>query len=412
MSWEPSEEWNRALKMAFVSFSAGMFLESFIFGLESIATNWYTVPKILESLLLAWAPLWLIIGIAFAGPIADRIGRKTTLWITLAIYVIGGIGLIFSFNYVLVLIFTAIMLFSAGGEMNTIMAATHEIMPQRNRGRIMFLEINFINLGGAVLGGLGLLTQFSSIFFQRLVLGAVIMVAAVVLFITRLELPESVRWLSAKRKMTNGGSVVKQGLDKDTAFKLFVTTAIAFANSAGFGLITYVLGPYFFSNLTGTIIFVADITEFIVGLVVSFLADSLSRRGLLLWSNLGIVVFTFLTYYLIPAWKSDLVIFWALLVAINAFTAVQYLTEDTFKAELWSTIRRGTYTAIARVVSIGLYIPTIFLTLSFSLSQYVLFNLGIWSIGLFASVLWYIFGFETSKGTSIDDIEKKKVFED
>ncbi|TRM96810.1 MFS transporter, partial [Sulfolobus sp. F1] len=338
-----------------------------IYGLESIATSWYTVPKILESLLLAWAPLWLIIGIAFAGPIADRIGRKTTLWITLAIYVIGGIGLIFSFNYALVLVFTAIMLFSAGGEMNTIMAATHEIMPQRNRSKIMFLEINFINLGGAVLGGLGLLTQFSSIFFQRLVLGVVIIIAAVVLFITRLELPESIRWLSAKRKMTNGGSVVKQKLDKDTAFKLFVTTAIAFANSAGFGLITYVLGPYFFSNLTGTIIFVADITEFVVGLVISFLADSFSRKGLLLWSNLGIVIFTFLTYYFIPAWKSDLIIFWALLVAINAFTSVQYLTEDTFKAELWSTIRRGTYTAIARVVSIGLYIPTIFLTLSFSL---------------------------------------------
>ncbi|MCY0860009.1 MAG: MFS transporter [Sulfolobaceae archaeon] len=413
MSWKPGEEgWTKGIKMAFISFSIGMFLESFIFGLESIATGWYQIPKILTSLLLAWAPLWLIIGIAFAGPLADRIGRKPTLWLTLTLYVIGGIGLIFAFNYTLVLIFTALMLFSAGGEMNTIMAATHEIMPQKYRSRIMFLEINFINLGGAVLGGLELLTQFSSVFFQRLVLGLVIIVAAIGLIITRLEIPESVRWLRAKQAVEQGegGRVVKQALDKDTAFKLFVTTAIAFANAAGFGLITFVLGPYFFSSITGTIIFVADITEFVVGLFISFLADSLSRKHLLLWSNLGIVVLTLLTYFLIPAWSKDIAIFWALLVGINAFTSVQYLTEDTFKAELWSTIRRGTYTAIARVVSIGLYIVTIFATINFGLSQYILFNLGVWSVGLVAAILWFIFGFETSKQITIDEIETKKAF--
>lgn len=346
-----------------------------------------------------------------AGPLSDKIGRKPTFWITMVLYIIGGLGLVFAFNYALVLIFTALALLAAGEEMNIIMVATHEIMPQAYRGRAMFLEINFINVGGVVLGGLGLLTQFSSIFFQRLVLGFLIVIAAIALIITRLELPESERWINAKSQKYYNGGTVKSGMDKDTAFKLFVTTAIAFANAAGFGLIVFVLGPYFFSSLTGMIIFVADLSEFIVGLIVSFFADNLSRKALSLWSNLGIVIFTIITYYLIPVWKNDLMIFWILLIIINAFTSVQYLTEDTFKAEVWSTIRRGTYTAIARVVSIGLYIPTIFITASFGLSQYVLFNVGVWTVGLVAAISWYIYGFETSKFTTIDEIEKKKVFD-
>ncbi|NON61302.1 MFS transporter, partial [Acidianus sp. RZ1] len=388
MSWKSNGEWNNVTTLAFISFCIGMFLESFIFGLESIATNWYVVPKILTSVLLAWAPLWLIVGIGFAGPLSDRIGRRPTFWITMSLYFIGGIGLIFSFNYFLVLIFTALMLFSAGGEMNTIMVATHEIMPQAYRSRAMFFEINFINVGGVALGGLELLTQFSSILIQRLVLGLVILFAVLVLIFTRLRLPESERWIRAKNRVED----VKEKLNKDTLFKLFVTTAIAFSNAAGFGLIVYVLGPYFFSSLTGEIIFVADLSEFFVGLFISFFADKLSRKSLLVWSNAGIVVFTLITYFLIPEWESFLPLFWALLVTINAFTAIQYLTEDTFKGEVWSTIRRGTYTAIARVVSIGLYIPMIFLTASLSLSNYVLFNVGIWGIGLVAAILWYIYG--------------------
>nr|WP_272879688.1 MFS transporter [Sulfoacidibacillus ferrooxidans] len=116
-----------------------MLLESYIFGMASIATNWVAMPKSLQSLLLAWAPLWLIIGIIVAGPLSDRIGRKNTFYSTMGLYGIGAIGIAFSHTYLTILIFLAVLLFAAGGEMNTIMAASHEMMPTRHRSKTMFL---------------------------------------------------------------------------------------------------------------------------------------------------------------------------------------------------------------------------------------------------------------------------------
>jgi len=66
--------WGRVHTYAFIAFSAGFFLEAYIFGMAPIATGWVSVPKFLTSTLLAWAPLWLIIGIMVTGPLSDRLG--------------------------------------------------------------------------------------------------------------------------------------------------------------------------------------------------------------------------------------------------------------------------------------------------------------------------------------------------
>lgn len=118
------EHWTHTDTLAFWSFALGMLLENYIFSLAAIATGWVEMPKFLQSLLLSWAPLWLIIGIAFAGPLSDHFGRKNTFYLTMFLYAIGAVGLIFSSSYSLILIFLAIMLFAAGGEMNTIMVAS------------------------------------------------------------------------------------------------------------------------------------------------------------------------------------------------------------------------------------------------------------------------------------------------
>ena len=62
----------------------GMFIESYIFGMSSIATTWVKIPDSYKALLLSWSPLWLIIGIGIAGPVSDRIGRKQVFYITMS----------------------------------------------------------------------------------------------------------------------------------------------------------------------------------------------------------------------------------------------------------------------------------------------------------------------------------------
>ena len=85
--WIRTDTWN------FVSFCLGMLLENFVHGMAWVATGRVSEPPSLRSLLLAWAPIWLI------------------------------------------LLFPANLLFAAGGEMNTIMATTQEVMPTRHRSK-------------------------------------------------------------------------------------------------------------------------------------------------------------------------------------------------------------------------------------------------------------------------------------
>jgi len=413
--------WGKVHTYAFIAFSAGFFLEAYIFGMAPIATGWVTIPKFLTSTLLAWAPLWLIIGIMVTGPLSDKLGRKTMFYVTMTMYGIGAVGIVFSSTYYLILLFLAIMLFAAGGEMNTIMVATHEIMPRRHRSKAFFLELNFINVGGFVLGLVGYLVQNQTVALQRLMIGVTALIVLGVLVYSRIKIPESIRWLEKQgrfedaereiNKYFNDVKVIPQEELKPKVvvpklpnwFKMFVAVMVAASNTIGYGLMTYVLGPYFFSSQTALIILVSNLAEMLVGLAIGVFADSLSRKLLLLISFLGAAGSTFLIMATIPIWSDSLALFYSLLVVLNLFVGISYLTEDALKSEIWPTLRRGTLTAIARFISIGAYIPTIYLTANFSIQQYTLFNGLVWAAGTVAAVLWFVKGYETGKGVSVEE---------
>jgi len=421
------ERWTSTDNWAFWSFGLGFLLENYVFSLTSIATGWVkNIPPSLTSLLLAWSPLWLIIGIAVTGPLADRLGRKNAFYSTMTLYAIGAIGLVFSSNYALILLFLAIMLFAAGGEMNTIMAASHEMMPTKHRSKTMFLELNFINLGGFLLAVVSLLSAYQSISFQRGTVAIAFLIVLIVLLLARSRTPESIPWLKHKGLEERAQQQIAKYYDADeyaareaamtsvaahqgkqgavhssTGLKLFATITTAFAGAAGFGLMTYVLGPHFFPKLTASILLVATGTGFFSGFF-GFWADRWSRKNLLMVGYLGTVVITGIIFLTIPEWSKSPTLFWALLILLNLFVNIGYLTEDALKGEIWPTKSRASYTALVRFVSIGLYIVTIYLTQSLSLSSSILFNLVVWIIGLVGAGAWYIWGHETGKGVSLD----------
>lgn len=428
----PEEQWGRADRWSFWAFALGFLLENYIFSLAPIADGWVgDMPKSMTSLLLSWAPIWLIIGIMVAGPVADRIGRKNTFYLTMALYGVGGLGLIFlSHTYVWLLAFLALLLFASGGEMNTIMIASHEIMPRQHRSKTIMLELNFINLGGLILAILALVTRAynSSVPFQKATVGVALLVVLAVLLLARLNTPESLRWLirrgqqerarqealkyygpdeaevrlKAAQFRTDGQtSPTSSRLRVSMAVRWYVTLTTSFAGAAGFGLMTYVVGPYFFKNESALILLIATLVGFVSGFF-GFWADRLSRRMLLLVGYAGTFVVTGLIYLTEGSWAKDLSFFWVLLVILNLFVNVGYLTEDTLKGEIWPTKRRGTYTALARFISIGLYIATIYLTQTYSLGHYMLFNLVVWAIGLSGAIVWMIKGIETGQGISLE----------
>lgn len=415
--------WTKANTWMFVSFALGLLLENYVFGLASIAVFWVHEPKALSELLLAWAPIWLVVGIAAAGPAADRLGRKVTLYLTLALYGLGGILLFFSYNYVILLISLALMLMAGGGEMNSIMVATHELMPRRHRGKAMMLIVNAINLGGLILGLLALTSAGGTIGFQRDVVAAAVVIVVVALLVARINMPESVLWLQKKGRHEEALRQVKAywganweaettpeppapvveaaGKKNSLFFRLLVMILIAAANTVGFGLVAYTFAFHYFPNIQPLILVVFEGVGFVAGFF-GFLGDRLSRRHLLFWSFVGTLVFTVLIGTTTGAWTKSMPLFWILLIALAIFNSICYLTEDTVKAEVWPTAQRGTLTAVARVISIAVYIPAIYLTSNLSVHSYFIFNSVVWLIGTLAAGAWLLWGRETGQGLSIE----------
>ncbi|MCY0876039.1 MAG: MFS transporter [Firmicutes bacterium] len=424
--------WTRKTTGMFISFVLGLALESYVFSLSSIAVYWVTMPKSLGELLLAWAPIWLIIGIMLAGPFSDRFGRKVTLYTTLILYAIGGILLFFSFTYVIILISLALMLMAGGGEMNSIMVASHELMPRKHRGKATMMIINGINLGGLVLAILALTTANlsgkSMIYTQRDVVAIAVLIVVAILFATRVSMPESFLWLQSKGRQADVQKVVSSYFGSTVAaaaviaeakassestgpkgpklsagymtFTMIIMVIVAAANTIGFGLMAYALAYAFFPHLQPTILAVFEGAGFVIGFF-GLIADKVSRKKFLFWSFLGTFAMTAIVGLTTSAWEHNMVLFWILLIVLAGMNSLCYLTEDTVKAEVWPTLHRGTLTAVARFISIGLYIPTIYITASMSTTEYVLFNAGVWLIGTLAAAAWLIWGRETGRGLSI-----------
>jgi len=415
--------WTGMNTLMFISFCVGLLLESYVFALASIAIDWVTIPKFLDELLLAWAPIWLIVGIAIAGPVSDALGRKTTLYITLGFYALGGIILFFASSYVLLLISLALMLMAGGGEMNSIMVASHELMPRRHRGKTMMMEINAINLGGFILAVLAIMNATSTVAAQRnVVAGAVILVVAA-LFLMRRAMPESILWLEKKGRHAEAERQLQQywGANwqeeavaapapkvgpeaqrvNSIGFRLVVMILIAAANTIGFGLVAFAFAYQYFPHLQPTILAVFEGVGFAGGFI-GLIADRVSRRKMLFWSFVGTFVFTVVIGTTTGAWLTNMPLFWILLSALAIVNSLCYLTEDTVKAEVWPTTQRGTLTALARFVSIGLYIPAIYLTGNMPVHSYFLFNAAVWLVGTIAAGAWLMKGRETGQGLGIE----------
>ena len=421
--------WSSAHTWTFIAFAVGMLAEAYIYGLGSFAAFWFTtLPSLLGTLALAWSPLFLIFGIAFAGPISDALGRRLTFFFTMALYAVGAVGMFFFSAPYQVLFFLALLLFAAGGEMNTIMAANHEIMPRKYRSRTMFWEINFINVGGVILGLVGFIaaSAYGSLAFSKELVAVMFIPILAVLLFSRLKMPESVRWLEAKGKHAEAAAAVQKhfataasaspataaapspssagGKHPSMATKIFVVTAIAGANAVGFGLMTYSLGYYYYASQIASIILVANLVGFFAGAVVSIMAEKWSRKKVLTYSMLGTFIVTWGIYFLnisTAAFSNSLITFYAILIILNVFVGAGYLAEDTLKGEVWNTTRRGTLTALTRFLSIGAAIPAYYIGLSLSENNYILFNALVWTVGMVAVLVWHFRGIETGQGVSI-----------
>ena len=98
--------------------------------------------------------------------------------------------------------------------------------------------------------------------------------------------------------------------------------------------------------------------------------------------------------------------FYTLLFLNMAFSEFAWISRTVLEPELFPTGLRAGLIGVIRTIAYGTYIASIYLTFSFSVSQYIYYNIGLWALGLMGALMWYLKGFETNR-KSLKSLDSK-----
>jgi MFS family permease len=152
-----------------------------------------------------------VLGALLFGWLTDRLGRKKLFFITLSVYLIATAATAFSWNFLSFALFRFLTGAGIGGEYTAINSTIQELIPARVRGWTD-LVINGSFWVGAAMGALGSIVLLDPAVIDpdigwRLAffIGAAL---ALVIFIIRLWIPESPRWLMTHGRIEEAARVV------------------------------------------------------------------------------------------------------------------------------------------------------------------------------------------------------------
>jgi MFS transporter, putative metabolite transport protein len=183
----------------------GMFLDGYILGIIGPVTGEMTADLGLSDLwmgLIAAGPLFgIFIGSPLGGWATDKWGRKPLFLVDMALFVIAS-GLQFFAGAAQFFVASAVQLFvirllmgvAIGGEYSIGWPLMSEFAPARLRGRLLGVTVIAWYVGFMVAFIVGTVLVDMTDLSWRVILGSSTLIA-VVLFIARLGLPESPRWL-------------------------------------------------------------------------------------------------------------------------------------------------------------------------------------------------------------------------
>lgn len=148
----------------------------------------------------------MAVGAVLSGTAADRFGRKMVFGITLLIYSIatGLCGL--AWNYESLLVFRFFVGFGLGGELPVAATLMTEYSPPSVRGRFMVLLESFWGFGWLAAAVIAYLFIPYYGWKMAFFIGAV---PALYVFVIRLAIPESVRYLAAKGRYSEAEAIVR-----------------------------------------------------------------------------------------------------------------------------------------------------------------------------------------------------------
>ena len=150
-----------------------------------------------------------LIGMAFgaviAGSIADKIGRKAVFSLTLLLYSIATGLCALSWNFESLLVFRFFVGFGLGGELPVAATLVSEYAPTKVRGRFIVLLESFWGVGWIVAACIAYWFIPLYGWHWAFIIGAM---PALYVFVIRIGMPESVRYLLSKGRTEEAEAIV------------------------------------------------------------------------------------------------------------------------------------------------------------------------------------------------------------
>ncbi|MER2490558.1 sugar porter family MFS transporter [Catenovulum sediminis] len=415
----------------------------FLFGFDTavisgadalIQEEWQTSPFFHGAFIMSSALWGTVIGALCAKWPCDRLGRKKTLLIVGALYLISAIGSAFALDPYSFSVFRFLGGLGVGASSIAVPAYISEIAPAKHRGRLVALYqfqlvfgILFAFLSNYLIAG-------TTTADWRWMLGVEIIPAAIFLILL-VKIPESPRWLllfkadeqGAKKTLndlgeTNADKIIQairhekvathahSIWQKNFRWPILLAFLIAFFNQmSGINFIIY-FAPRVF-NLAGLDTSAALLSSAGIGLVNLlftmagiYLIDKVGRKSLMLFGSIGYIVSLLVVTWAFYSNSSGLVVVLAVFAFIASHAIGQGAVIWVFIAEIFPNSVRsagqaigcGTHWVFAALIT--LVMPT-------ALSVFSVHSIfGFFAGMMLLQLLFVIYWMPETKGRSLENI--------
>ena len=177
-----------------------------------IYQNTYGLTDIQFGALSAALTFCIALGSIFGGRLGDLFGRKPVFSVTMIMLVLGALIMVFSSNFIFLLIGEILMGLGVGADLPVSLATISEQAPDDKRGKmLLFSDILWV-VGIVVAQGIGSLVGDWGLLGGQIMFGQLAAVSAIVL-ILRQTIPESPVWLE-QNALRRQGIVKKEDTGK------------------------------------------------------------------------------------------------------------------------------------------------------------------------------------------------------
>ncbi|MDM7274597.1 MAG: MFS transporter [Thermoprotei archaeon] len=416
-----SEHWK-----LFTIVSLNYFLDGVMFSIAPLLAYIIAPDIAIHVLAVNLLAEWL--GALTLGRLADVYGRRLVFTVALALEAGALILLFFTYeNPLLFLILTSVMTFGIGGEFGAAYAAMAELTPKAHRGKALMIATNFWNMGAALIAGAGLV--YALIYEDPVVQARLLLLSALgtasVVGLSRLALPESVRWLAVKGRRGEAEAIVRRftrskapisfelppeqsiGLREAFSkypFRILVLAVVTVTQYVTYGMLAYYT-PYakgftFGVERAPMVILVANLGASVGAFLLLPLIDRVRRLSILL-AFLG----GFTTVVLVALFHNAaaLIAFFAALFLNLIFSEWAWGSISVLQSELFPTgVRASIVGFLVSLTGIAGAI-TVYSELFLSAEGFIAWASILWLLGLAASIAWYVRGVE-SAGRGVEEL--------